>query len=135
MPLVAAKLRLNDDTIHIKGHTMFAYTIKARKRAMCNQLVYTTLFAQWRLEGCKITVCSEEYDKIGRLHYHGIVVIPSEVRYSALCPKREFTYHFFPILTETNRRLWFDYCHKDIDLITQVPPRHDFSPPKVSLFR
>lgn len=96
-----------------------AVSIKARKRVDQQKMIYMLLFSEWKNKGAIIGLMVPEYDKLGRLHYHGTIKIPHTHRMT--------NYHnsMFSICTKLVRTLedeeeWNIYCLKEYDTLDSV---------------
>lgn len=84
----------------------FAFTIKDNRTEVTD---YVSTFDAWVRKGCIVNCKYPEFDSKGKLHYHGIVTIPTKVYRKAMCPKGM---HFLlkPIHDELG---WEEYIKKD----------------------
>lgn len=91
----------------------YAFTVKARKSEDQASENYLILFALWREKyNVQIPYAIPEKDKRGRLHYHGLVKIPSNLRYKDLIPCGHSCW--FKRITEAHDyAAWRTYCEKD----------------------
>lgn len=103
------------DTIHTV-RLAWAFTIKARRRAGCTFANYKTAKLLWLMYGCKISYSAFEYDKQGRLHEHGIVLIPVGVFRKKLLIST-YSINFKPLKTKEDIAAWKAYCDKEQDII------------------
>jgi len=97
----------------------FAFTIKDNRRECTD---YQSTFDNWIKKGCIIHCKYPEMDSTNKLHFHGIVSIPSKVYRKALCPKGM---HFLlkPIFDEDG---WETYIKKEQDIDSDDTDDNDF---------
>lgn len=89
----------------------YAFTIKKMLGSpeMTVESDYRTIMKSWKIEGLKIPIYSYENDTRGRLHIHGIVLIP-EGYYRKNLITRGFSLKLVEI---HNFAGWLDYLGKD----------------------
>jgi len=95
---------------------LVAITIKARKRADCLKMTYLLLFEEFKNKGATVGLMVPEYDKLGRLHYHGTIKIPYTHKMTyyhnnmfSICTKL--------IKTQEDEEAWNIYCIKEYDTV------------------
>lgn len=92
----------------------FAFTIKARKREDCKSTNYLLIFDLWRrLFDVVIVYAISEKDKLGRLHYHGMIKLKVGIKYKQLIEK-SMSCWFRQLINENDKVAWRQYCRKDL---------------------
>lgn len=110
----------------------YGFTVKDNRRETTD---YQMLFDVWKKRGLAITYLSAEYDLKGKLHYHGVIECPEQIRFPSRQLKQKGIHMFFvPIRSIKALEGWQEYCDKDQDSITEVPISEDVNPPKRKMF-
>jgi hypothetical protein len=92
---------------------LVAFTIKARKNVDQTQTNYLIHLQLWRtLYGAQIKFAIPEKDKLGRLHYHGIVQLNKGIKYKDMMNK-SFSIWLRKLEENADIEAWTHYCRKD----------------------
>lgn len=105
-----------------KDSTIFAFTVKINKKDAT--LTYDDIWSYWQVNhNVKIRSRYPEYDKKGKLHYHGIIKVPRKVfRKNLLLPQMHMK--LVPLWNELAEQGWNHYCIKDQDIHYDHPDEH-----------
>lgn len=99
----------------------YAFTVKDVRKDVTD---YKPWFTEADKAGCKTLSKSEEYDRRGKLHYHGLMAIPKGLYRKSLMM---YGIHY-KLVKLRDIQGWLEYINKDQDIVQQIPRSEDIDP-------